>query len=143
MNDCTNILDTYTNTDQTIATGFPLAFNTNKARAGRCITHSPGSTAINLNCPGLYTVHFNGDAAESGTAGVITVRLFVNGVLDPSGEASEDSTATTDIVNMDFETTVCVTPACFTCGNSVSLTFVDTGVGAVFSNVEVVVIKVR
>jgi len=142
-NDCTSILDTYTNTDQTITTGSPIVFNTNRVRAGRAITHPPGSTTISLNCPGIYDVHFNGDAAESGTAGDITVQLFVNGVLQPGAEATEDSTATTDIVNMAFETAVCVTPACFACGNSVSLTFVDTGVGAVFSNIEVVVIKVR
>jgi len=142
-NDYASILDTYTNTDQTIITGSPLAFNTNRARVGRAIKHSAGSSSISLNCPGLYKVHFNGDAAESGTAGDITVQLFVNGVLQPGAEATEDSTAITDIVNMAFATTVCVTPACFSCGTSVSLTFVDTGVGAVFSNVEVVVEKVR
>ena len=142
-NNCISVLDTYTNTDQTIITDSPIVFNTNRVRAGRSITHLPGSSSISLNCPGIYEVHFNGDAAESGTAGDITVQLFVNGVLQPGAEATEDSTATTDIVNMAFTTLVCVTPSICECGNSVSLTFVDTGVGAVFSNVEVVVEKIR
>lgn len=142
-NDCKGIFDAYTNTDQTITTGSPLVFNINRARAGRAITHPAGSSVFSLNCPGLYKVNFNGDAAESGTAGDIMIQLFVNGVLQPGAEATEDSTATTDIVNMAFGTTVCVTPACFSCGNSVSLTFVDTGVGAVFSNAEVVIEKIR
>jgi len=136
------MLDTYTNTDQTLITGAPLVFNTNRILTGCTVTHSAGTTSINLNKPGIYIVHFNADAAESGTAGVITVQLFVNGLLYPAAEASEDSTATTDIVNMDFETAVCVTREHCACGNSVSLTFVDTGVGAVFSNVEVVITKI-
>ena len=142
-NDCTSFLDTYTNTSQTITTGSPLVFNTNRIRAGRSISHQAGSSTINLNKPGIYEIHFNGDAAESGTAGDITVQLYVNGILQPGSEATEDSTATTDIVNMAFDTAVCVTPNFCTCGNSVSLTFVDTGVGAVFSNSEVVIERIR
>lgn len=135
------MLDTYTNSDQTIVTGAPLAFNTNRILTGCTATHAAGSASISLNKPGIYMVHFNGDAAESGTAGDITVQLFVNGVLYPGAEATETSSAITDIANLDFETLVRVTKDCCTCGNSVSLTFVDTGVGAVFSNVEVVVTK--
>lgn len=142
-NERTSVFDAYTNTDQTIVTGSPLVFNTNRARAGRAICHPAGSTTFSLNCPGLYEVHFNGDAAESGTAGDITVQLFVNGVLQPGAEATETSSAITDTINMGFTTLVCVTPNSFCCGNSVSLTFVDTGVGAVFSNVEVVIEKLR
>jgi len=142
-NDCTSFLDTYTNTSQTITTGSPLVFNTNRIRAGRSISHQAGSSSINLNKPGIYEIHFNGDAAESGTAGNITVQLYVNGVLQPASEATEDSTATTNTVNLAFDTAVCVTPNCCTCGNSVSLTFVDTGVGAVFSNAEVVIERKR
>lgn len=142
-NECLSVFDAYTKTDQTIVTGSPLVFNTNRVRVGRSITHPAGSSTFSLNCPGVYEVHFNGDAAESGTAGDITVQLFVNGVLQPGAEATESSTAITDIANMDFTTLVCVTPNSFCCGNSVSLTFVDTGVGAVFSNVEVVIEKLR
>lgn len=142
-NNCTSILDTYTNTDQTVITGGTILFNTNRNRAGCSICHPAGSASIDLTRPGLYLVHFNGDAAESGTAGDITVQLFVNGVLLPGAEATEDSTAITDIVNLDFETTVRVRPDCGPCGNvNTSLTFVDTGVGAVFSNVEVVVTRI-
>lgn len=136
------MLDTYTNSTQTITTDSPIAFNINRVMTGCTVTHSAGSTSISLNKPGIYMVHFNGDAAESGTAGDITVQLFVNGVLYPGAEATEDSTATTDIVNLDFETLVRVTPQFCQCGNNVTLTFVDTGVGAVFSNVEVVITKV-
>jgi len=142
-NKCLGIFDAYTNGDQTVITNAPLVFNTNRTRVGRSITHQAGSSTFGLNCPGIYKVDFNGDAAESGTAGDITVQLYVNGVIQPGAEATEDSTATTDIVNMAFGTTVCVPPSCFTCGNSVSLTFVDTGVGAVFSNAEVVIEQLR
>lgn len=136
------MLDTYTNSSQTIATGSPVLFNTNRIMTGCTATHCAGSASIELNKPGIYMIHFNGDAAESGTAGNITVQLFVNGVLYPAAEATVNSTATTDIDNMSFETLVRVRKDFCDCGNSVDLTFVDTGVGAVFSNVEVVVTKV-
>lgn len=135
------MLDTYTNTPQTIAADGILIFNINRVQTGCTATHAPGTGAISLNKPGFYIVHFNGDAAESGTAGNITVQLFRNGVLVPAAEATETSSATTDIANMSFETIVKVTPDCLSCGNSISLTFENTGVGAVFSNVEVVVTK--
>lgn len=136
------MLDTYTNTDQTIVTGAPVLFNTNRVMTGCTATHCAGSASIALNKPGIYMVHFNGDAAESGTVGDITVQLFINGVLDPGAEATETSSATTDIANLSFETLVRVRKEFCECGNSVDLTFVDTGVGAVFSNVEVVVTKI-
>lgn len=142
-NICMSALDTYTNTAQTLVTGAPLAFNTNRVKVGHSICHAAGSSTIDLTRPGLYSVHFNGDAAESGTVGDITVQLFVNGVLQPGAEATETSSAVTDIANLDFETLVCVKPDFCICGNSVSLTFVDTGVGAIFSNAEVVVIRLR
>jgi len=142
-NDCTSFLDTYTNTSQTLTTGSPLVFNTNRIRAGRSISHQAGSSTINLNKPGIYEIHFNGDATESGTAGIVAIQLYVNGVLQPSSIAAEDSTATTDTVNIAFDTAVCVTPNCCTCGNSVSLTFVDVGVDAIFNNAEVVIERIR
>lgn len=136
------MLDMYTNTDQTVTTGSPLEYNTNRILTGCTATHSVGSAAVNLNKPGIYIVHFNADAAENGTAGDITIQLFNNGVLVPGAEATETSSALTDIVNLDFETAVRVTKDCCQCGNAVSLTFVNTGVDAVVSNTEVVVTKV-
>lgn len=135
------MLDTYTNTNQTIATGAPLAFNVNRVLTGCTATHTAGSTAANLNKPGIYMVHFNGDAAVSEAAGAITVQLFVDGVLYPGAEATHTSSATTDIVNLSFEALVKVKKDCCECGNNVTLTFIDTGTGAVFSNVEVIVTK--
>jgi len=137
------MLDTYTNTDQTLTTGETLAFNNNRILTGCTVTHSAGSAGIDLNKPGIYMVHFNGDAAESGVAGDITVQLFVDGVLYPGAEATATSGAITTIVNLDFETLVRVRPDCGPCGNPITtITFVDTGVGAVFSNAEVVVTKI-
>lgn len=135
------MLDTYSNSDQTVATDGIIIFNTNRVQTGCTATHAAGTGSISLNKPGFYLVHFNGDAAESGVAGDITVQLFKNGILVPGAEATEDSTAVTDIANLSFEAIIRVTPDCLSCGTSVSLTFVDTGVAAAFSNVEVVVTK--
>lgn len=136
------MLDTYSNTSQTVTTDSPIVFNINRVLTGCTVTHSAGSTSISLNKPGIYMIHFNGDAAEGGTAGDITVQLFVNGVLYPGAEATANSLLITDIVNLDFETLVVVSPQFCNCGNSVTLTFIDTGVDAVFSNVEVIVTKI-
>lgn len=135
------MLDTYTNTDQTLAVNEPLAFNINRIASGCSIRHSAGSTTVNICKPGKYVILFNCDAAESTTAGDITVQMFKNSVLVPAAEATETSSALTDIVNMDFHTAIKVTPCDVECGNRVSLTFLNTGVAATFSNTELVVYK--
>ena len=133
------MLDTYTNTAQTVAADGIILLNNNRIKTGCSVTHAAGSGAISLNEKGVYLVHFNADAAESTTAGNITVQLFINGMLYPGAEATADSTATTDIVNLDFETAICVKNC--KCCDTDTLTFVNIGVAAVFSNVEVVVTK--
>lgn len=138
------MLFTYTNTSQTVVANASLVFNNNSIKTGNTVTHSPNTNSISLNCPGIYMVSFNSDAVESGTAGNITVQLYGNNVLIPGAESTSFSGTTTSIVNPSFTTLVRVTPNC--CANNGNvpyvLTFVNTGVGATFTNAAVTVTKV-
>lgn len=138
------MLYTYNTTSQTLATNAAINFNNNAIQTGCTATHSIGSTVISLNKPGFYMVSFNADAVEAGTAGDVQVQLIGNGIAIPAAEATINSASATDIVNPSFTALVRVLPNC--CSNTAnvpySLTLVNTGVGATFSNAALVVTKV-
>lgn len=138
------MLYTYTNTSQTVVTGGSIVFNTNAIQTGCTATHTTNTNAVSLNKPGIYMVSFNSDAVESGTAGNITVQVYGNGTLIPSVESTAFSGTTTSVVNPNFTALIRVTPNCCASTGNVPyvLTFVNTGVGATYTNAAVTVTKV-
>lgn len=138
------MLFTFSNTSQTVVTDQLLNFNNNTIQTGCTATHAAGSSSISLNKPGYYMVSFNADGVESGTAGNITVQLNGNGTAIQGAEATANSAAVADVVNLKFTALVQVMPNC--CGNQTNtpytLTFANTGVGAIFTNAAVSVTKI-
>lgn len=79
-------------------------------------------------------------ANTSATAGNVIVQANTNGVLYGGAIGENTSTETTDLENISFSFGLRVKPNC--CQNtnvSASLTFENTGISAVFSNVNVTV----
>lgn len=71
------MIESYTNTSQTIAPEGLLSFATNDVLTGCTVLHSAGSTSFTLKRPGFYYVSFTGTGAITGaTAGAITVNLL-------------------------------------------------------------------
>lgn len=139
------MLYTYTNSSQTVVTGGTVVLNNNGVLCGCSATHSTNTNSISLNKPGIYQVTFNSDAVESGTAGNITVQLYGNGAIVPGAESTTFSGTATSVVNPSF--TALVKVNCNCCANTTNvpyvLTFVNTGVGATYTNAAVTVVKVK
>lgn len=137
------MIDSYSNTSQTIAAGENIPFAINSIQTGCTATHAAGSTTFSLNRPGFYFVTFNGTGAITGaTAGDITVSMLNNGVLVPGATATMNSASTTDVRSVSFSKLIQVKPSCCAINNSTNLTFNNAGLAAAFTNVNVVITKV-
>lgn len=135
------MINSYTSTMQAVSINIPLNFNTNKIKTGHTVTHSEGTPTFSLNKPGFYFVTLNATGSTTTTTGNITLQMFQNGVAVPGATATETSTAITDINSMSFSTIVQVRPSCCAVDNQTSLTFVNTGVAATYTNASVTITK--
>ena len=135
------MINSYDNTVQTVTVNSLLNFSNNKIITGCTVTHTENSTNFNLNKPGYYFVSFNGSGATSATAGEITAQLLLNGEEVPGAVASSYSGATTENVDLGFCSIVKVYPSCCCVDNSAVLTVQNSGVGATFSNLNIVITK--
>ena len=137
------MVNSYTNTSQTISTNGTIDFNNNSIR-NNCVTnHSAGTSTFTLKKSGYYYVTFNGTGAtNAATAGTVAVQLQNNGVAVPGATSSATSASTTDLVAISFNTIIRVLPCCSAIDNTTNLTFVNTGEEAVFSNVNVTIRKI-
>ena len=111
------MIESYTNTSQTIAPEGLLSFATNDVLTG---------------CTGAIT---------GATAGAITVNLLKNGVALPGATATQTSASATDIRTVNFSKIVQVLPSCCAINNTTTLTFQNAGLDTTYSNVNVVITK--
>ena len=119
-----------------------ISFDSNGVQTGCTVTHTPGSTAINLNKPGFYFVTFNGTASATAAAtDPIIVALQKNGAEIDGATASALSSAVDTPVNLSFSTIVRVLPSCPYIDNNVTLTLINSGILADYSEANVVVTK--
>ena len=135
------MVNSYTNTSQSLAVNQAIPFLINDVLTGCTVTHNAGSTTFVLNKPGFYQVNFNGTGAVSGAAGPVTVTLYNNGSIVPGATATQTSASTTDIRTVNFIRLIRVLPSCSAINNKASLVFTNTGDAATFSNVNVVITK--
>lgn len=128
------MIESYTNTSQTIAPEGLLSFATNDVLTGCTVLHSAGSTSFTLKRPGT-------GAITGATAGAITVNLLKNGVALPGATATQTSASATDIRTVNFSKIVQVLPSCCAINNTTTLTFQNAGLDTTYSNVNVVITK--
>lgn len=131
---------------QTVPTNGNVLFNTIDFDTNCSITGSANSTGISLNKAGFYKVAFSADvvATDANTTGLVQTELNTNGTLYAGALSSTNSGATTDIENLSFTVGVHVKPNCCQVTNNVPtvITFENTGIPAIYSNVNVTVEKV-
>ena len=78
---------------------------------------------------------------DCATQGAITVQLQNNGTAVPGALSSDTSASTTDVRNLSFTKVIRVNPSCCAVNNQANLTFVNTGLGAIYTNANVVITK--
>lgn len=121
------MISSYNSTTQTIAVDGAYLFDTNRIITGCTVSHAPGTSAFTLNKPGYYYVSFNTTFVTEAT-GVATVELKNGGITIPGALASETITTAGDVKSLSFSTIVKVLPSCAAIDNTVTLTFVATGI---------------
>lgn len=141
MSKCKSVLDTYTLTDVTVATNGLLPLEQNYLLTGCAIVHSPGSTTITLQEPGLYLVNFDAEGSTAGGTGGFTAQLYNNGVVVPGATSTSGATSTTDIETIGFSKVIQVKPSCCAIDNTANLTFVSTGADSIYTSITVNVVK--
>ena len=136
------MVNSYTNTPQTIAANDLLSFSVNDILTGCTVLHSSGSTSFKLNRPGFYYVSFTGVGAITGaTAGAITVNLLRNGTVVPGATSTQESASATGTRTVNFSKIIQVLPSCCAVNNTTTLAFQNAGLETTFSNVNVVITK--
>ena len=135
------MISSFNSSTQTLTTNESLLFNSNRILTGCTITHAEGTSSFVLHKPGYYYVSFNGSGCTADTAGNITVTLFSNGTEVSGANATDYSTATDTFRNLSFSTIVKVLPSCCYVDNTTTLTFQNTGIGAIFDDVNVNITK--
>jgi hypothetical protein len=102
-----------------------------------------GST-ITFNKCGVYKVVVSASALAT-VSGLISFQLFKNGVAQVQAIASNTASDATSSHNMSFTTFVQVPVnncRCDSCTSPTTVNIVNTGVGATYGNVDVVVDKI-
>lgn len=132
-------LNAFSTSSQTLETNDIVTFSNNSTDTGCSICHAAGTGSIRLN-EGLYLVQFNGTLTTP-TAGTATVQLLNNGVVVQGATASQTTAAATDVITLSFSTVVQVLKSCCCINNIANLTVQNTGVGTIFTNANIDVVR--
>ena len=133
---------TFTVTEQALDTNEAIPFLTDGVTYGSCTCHLPWTTTIQLKHTGLYFVTFNATLSTTETEGSLSAQLQVNGVDYPGALASS---GVTESNSLSFSALVKVLPNCCAVPDNLpaSITVVNTGVDAIYTNAALTIIKVR
>lgn len=129
------------NTTSQPLTANATAVLTNSKTTGCSIRFTSGSSSFLLLKPGLYYIDVTASGAQNGTVGNITLQLFSNGMPVPGASSTANSTTATDVEGLSFSKLIEVRPTCPVNSDPVSLTIVNTGVSATYSNINVNLFK--
>ena len=140
-----SVLDAYSITSTNVAVGASIPFTTNYIKTGVSISDSTAASTINLNKSGIYLITFGATVAnQAAEAGNVTVQIYRNGNAVPGAVATESSSGPTDLASLSISTIIEVDDVCPCSGagyTNIPITFVNSGVASVISNVKIVVIK--
>lgn len=132
------MISSYNITTQNVAVDGLLTFTTDRILTGCTVTRN-GPT-FQLNKPGYYYVTFNANGSATSVADA-TIELQKNGIAVPGATATITPAAVGNTMNFAFATIIKVPPSCCAVDNTANLTLVNTGVAAIFTNVNINITK--
>jgi hypothetical protein len=133
------MINSYTVTNQIVATDDTLNFNVTKVLTGCTVKHAGGSPSFTLTKPGYYYVTFNADVLGT-AAGDVTAEL-INGSVAVPGATATTTIAVGDTASIAFATIVRVLPSCAAIDNTTTLTVLNSGVGVTYTNANINITK--
>lgn len=124
-----------------VATDASIPFNNVTIEKG-CTAKLNAPASISLNKSGIYMVTVDAAGIPS-TAGIMSIQLSKDGVLQPQAQSSVTG-ATTDVDNMSFTTLVQVKQdnTCSCCSSPTVIRVVNTGVPATYNIANICVTKI-
>lgn len=134
------MLEAYS-TNIAVATNSAIPFNNVSIEKG-CTAKIESSATISLNKSGVYMVEVDAAAIPT-TAGVMSIQLSKDGILQPQAQSAVTG-ATTDVDNMSFTTLVQVKEdnTCNCCSSPTVIRIVNTGVPATYNIANICVTKI-
>lgn len=133
------MINSYTITNQIVTTDDTLNFNVTKVLTGCTVKHAEGSPSFTLTKPGYYYITFNADILGT-DAGDVTAEL-INGSVAVPGATATTTIAVGDTASIAFATIVRVLPSCAAIDNTTTLTILNSGVGATYTNANINITK--
>lgn len=134
---CKSLINVATTTSSSVVANATLPLTTIVRRRGNDVNLSGNSIAI-TDCGSNYYLVSVTATFTAPVAGIVTLNLQQNGANVVGATASTTiTTATTEVRSLSFTTII----RTFNANAIDSLTVVNTGVGATFSNIDVVVEK--
>lgn len=133
------MINSYTITNQIVTTNDTLNFNVTKVLTGCTVKHAEGSPSFTLTKPGYYYITFNADILGT-DAGDVTAEL-INGSVAVPGATATTTIAVDDTASIAFATIVRVLPSCAAIDNTTTLTVLNSGVGATYTNANINITK--
>lgn len=119
-----------------------IAFGANNLQTGSTVTHTAGSTTVNLSSPGIYEVAFDAYGITT-AAGAFGAQLSINGTADSTAAASATTSAASDTAAISFSKLVRVAQSCACVNNAKTLTVVYTGSAGTIDNANLIVTKLK
>ena len=141
-NPCPNApsyLNAVNDPEQTVASGSPVLFATDRGSSGNCIQHTAGTSNFTLNCPGVYLVEYNANASVAGGTNVaVSLSLLSGGVIVPGTQSAETVDATSQTASLSASTIITVP-----CGTTGSIALSNTSAGSVnLTNANIRIVRV-
>ena len=132
------MISSYNITTQNVAVDGLLTFTTDRILTGCRVSRN--GPAFQLNEAGYYCGAFSASGCATSVADV-TIELQKNGIAVPGAIATITPAAVGNTMNFAFATIIKVPPSCCAVDNTANLTLVNTGVAAIFTNVNINITK--
>ena len=136
-----SLLNTYTNTSQTITTSGNIRFDNVNVLDGCSIDFNAGTTSITLDKAGVYFITMDATVSDAGTPGAVSFQINKNGASINGATAKVVTTASTDVYALSASTIVKVLPSCCSTDNTTIVTVSNTGLSAIYTNANLTVVK--
>lgn len=136
-----SLLNTYTNTSQTVTTGANIRFDNINVLDGCSIDFNAGTTSITLEKAGVYLVTIDATVSDAGTPGAVGLQINRNGAGVNGATSRVVTTASTDVYPLGVSTLVKVLPSCCAVDNTTVLTISNIGLSAIYANANLTVVK--
>lgn len=136
-----SLLNTYTNTSQTVATNGNIRFDNVNVLDGCSIDFNASSTSVVLDKAGVYFITMDATVSDAGTPGAVGLQIAKNGTGINGATAKTVTTASTDVYALTVSTIVKVLPSCCSTDNTTTITVANTGLSAIYTNANLTIVK--